>query len=119
MITLSTPPAVRTVLGGSTTVDYDRFVLSQITHDPVAGTINGLVRITSTAAPTMNPIMGRFRIAGSILEIEVEQLDFYRRVSLDTNAQNSVAGFIATAQNQLEAGMVSLGVIAGVQTSGV
>ena len=119
MITLSTPPQVRSVLGGASTVDYDRFVLSQIVYDPPAGTINGLVKITSSAAPTMNPIMGRFKIAGAILEIEVEQLDFYRRVSLDTNAQNAVAGYISSAQNALEAGMVSLGVVAGVQSSGV
>lgn len=119
MITLTTPPSIRTVLGGATTVDYDRFVLSQITYDPVAASINGLVRLTSTAAPTMNPIPGKFKIVGTILEIEVEQLDFYRRVSLDTNAQNAVQGYITSAQNALESGMVTLGVISGVQTTGV
>ena len=119
MITLTTPPQVRTVLGGASTTEYDRFVLSQIVYDPPAGTINGLVKITSSADPTMNPILGRFKIAGAILEIEVEQLGVYRRVSLDTNAQSEVAGYISSAQDTLETGMVSLGVIAGVQATGV
>jgi hypothetical protein len=119
MITLSTPPAIRAVLGGATTVDYDKFVLSQIVYDPPAGTINGLVRLTSTAESSMTPILGRFTIASGFLQIEVEQLGVYRRVSLDTNAQSEVAGYIGSAQNALETGMVSLGVIAGVHSPGV
>lgn len=119
MITLTTPPVVRSVLGGNTTVSYDRFVLSQVVHDPVAQTINGLVRLTSTAEPTMNPITGRFRLSGTILEIDVEQLDFYRRLTLTTQQRDVYRAWITQAQDQVEAGFVSLGVVAGAQSSGV
>lgn len=119
MITLTTPPAIKTVLGGSATVSYDRFVLSQIVHDPLAATINGLVRISSTAQPTKTPVSGRFRIAGGFLEIEVEQVGFYDRIALDAGAQAAVQGFIDSAQNALESGLITLGVVAGVQTTGV
>lgn len=118
MITLTTPPQITSVLGGSTKVGYDKFILSQVVHDPVAQTINGLVRLTSTAAPTMNPIPGRFRLDGLILEIEVEQLDFYRRVTLTTQQRDAYRQWITTSQNEIEAGFVALGVIQGVQSSG-
>ncbi|WP_291982012.1 hypothetical protein [Luteitalea sp.] len=118
MITLTTPPAVKSVLGGNTTVSYNKFILSQIVHDPVAQTINGLVQLTSTAEPTMNPIIGRFKLSGTILEIEVEQLDFYRRVTLTTQQRDAYRAWITTPQNEIEAGFVALGVIAGVQSAG-
>jgi hypothetical protein len=119
MITLTTPPAIKTVIGGSTTTSYDRFILSQITYDTVARTVNGLIRLTSTASPDMTPMTGRFRVAGTLLEVEVEQLDLYRRVTLTTQQREVVYGYITTAQSALEDGFVALGVVAGVQADGV
>jgi hypothetical protein len=51
--------------------------------------------------------------------VEVAQLDFYRQVQLNVGQVNSVNTIITNAQNALEAGLVSLGVIAGAQTTGV
>ena len=119
MITLTTPPAVKTVIGGNTTTSYDRFILSQITYDTVAKTVNGLVRITSTAAPEMTPMTGTFKVSGTTLDVMVEQLDFYRRVTLDQAQRDAVQALITTAQTSLENGFVSLGVVAGVQSPGV
>lgn len=118
MITLTTPPAVKSVLGGNTTVGYNKFILSQIVHDPVNQTINGLVRLTSTAEPTMTPIDGRFLLSGTVLEIAVEQLDFYRRVTLTTQQRDAYRAWITASQDQIEQGFVSLGVVAGVQSAG-
>lgn len=119
MITLTTPPAIKTVIGGSTTTTYDKLILSQITYDTVARTVNGLIRLTSTAAPDMTPMSGRFKIQGTLLEVEVEQLDLYRRVTLTAGQRDAVYGYITAAQSQLENGFVSLGVIAGIQADGV
>lgn len=118
MITLSTPPAVKSVLGGNTLVNYDKFVLSQITYEPVTLRVSGSVRLTSTASPEMTPLLGSFVIVGSILEITVKDLDFYRRVTLSGAQNTTVLGYITAAQNQLESGMVGLGIVAGTQATG-
>lgn len=120
MITLTTPASVNSVLGGNTPVNYDHLVLSPLTHDPTALTITGTVRITSTANPDMQPITGRLTINASsgVLEVEVSQLDFYRRVRLSSPQILAVTGMISAAQNAVESGLVSLGIIAGVQTTG-
>ena len=119
MITLTTPPEIKTVIGGNTTTNYEKFVLSQITYDTPAKTVNGLIRLTSTTAPDMTPMIGRFKIQGLTLEVEVEQLDLYRRVTLTAGQRTSVDDLITAAQSALENGFVSLGIAAGVQSAGV
>ena len=120
MITLTTPSAVNSVLGGSSTVSYDKFVLSSITFDTVNQKLTAQIRITSTSAPDMQPITGRLSVdvATAKLEIQVEQLDFYRRITLTGPQNTSVQNQIISAQNSLESGLVSLGVISGTQATG-
>lgn len=120
MITLTTPSQVRSVLGGASTVNYDKFVLSQIIYDTVNMKVSAEVSITSTASPDMQAINGRLivTLATGKLEIQVDQLDFYRRISLTGPQSTFVQDQIRTTQNALEAGLVSLGVIAGTQATG-
>lgn len=120
MITLTTPAQINSVLGGNAPVGYDRLVLAPFSFDPVTLAVSGTVRLTSTAAPQMQPITGALRINASSgeLVIEVAQLDFYRRVQLSGPQITAVLNIIANAQNALEAGLVSLGVVAGVQSPG-
>ena len=68
----------------------------------------------------MQPIVGRLSIdvPTAKLEIEVKQLDFYRRVTLTGPQNNAVLGYIQSAQNNLENGLVSLLLVDGVQTTG-
>ena len=120
MITLTTPPQVNSVLGGSSTVGYDKFVLSSISHDPVSMVTNAAIKITSTAEPSMQAVSGTLRIntATAVLTIESQQLDFYRQITL-TGPQNAAAqSYITDAQNSLEAGLITLGVVTGVQAIG-
>lgn len=120
MITLTTPAAVNSVLGGNVPIAYDHLVLSPLTHDPTALTITATVRLTSTANPDMTPIVGSLTINGSTgkLEISVQQLDFLRRVTLSPGQISAVLGYITSAQNAVEQGLVALGVVAGTQTTG-
>lgn len=122
MITLTTPPAINSVLGGNAPVAYNKLVIGPFTLDPVtlSNGVRGTVRLTSTASPTMQPINGTLTIDAStgVLTIEVAQLDFYRKVQLSGAQLTSVQNIITNAQNSLEAGLVSLGVIAGTQSTG-
>lgn len=120
MITLTTPPQINSVLGGSAPIGYDKLVLSPFTMDAVGQTVRGTLRLTSTATPTMQPITGSLSInvPSSELIVEVSQLDFYRRITLNSAQNTSVLNQIETAQAQLENGLITLGVIAGTRTAG-
>lgn len=122
MITLTTPPQINSVLGGSVPVGYDKLVLGPFTMDGVTQTIRGTLRLTSTASPSMQPIAGALSITlpgGNECIVDVPQLDFYRRVVLSGAQATAVLAQIETAQAALENGLVSLGLIAGVRTAGV
>ena len=118
MITLTTPATINSVLGGTAPVAYDKLVLSPFTMTPVSGDVGGTLRLTSTTNADMQPIVGTLRIAANEMIVEVSQLDFYRRVTLTGTQRTNVTNIIASAQTSLENGLVSLGVIAGVQTAG-
>ena len=121
MITLTSPAQINSVLGGSAPVGYDRLVLNPYTMDPSALSVRGTLLLTSSANPSMQAIRGTLKIDGSgtaALEIEVPQLDFYRRIALSGPQVTSVTTIIRNAQNALESGLISLGVIAGTQSAG-
>ena len=122
MITLTTPPQINSVLGGSAPIGYNHLVVAPFTLDPfnLQSGVRGTIRLTSSASPQMQPITGTLTINASsgILTIEVSQLDFYRQVQLSGPQITAVLAIITNAQNALEAGLVTLGVIAGVQSTG-
>lgn len=120
MITLTTPPVVNSVLGGNSPVSYNKFVLSSITYDTVNMQVSATVRLTSTTAPSMQAVTGNLKIntATAVLTIEVSQLDFYKQVTLTGPQNTSVQSFITNAQNALESGLISVGVVAGTQAQG-
>lgn len=122
MITLTTPPSVNSVLGGNAPISYDRFALSSITYDTLNMQVTAQIRITSSANPDMQPVTGNLTIntATAKLTIAVQQLDFYRQVTL-TGPQNTFVqdNVIRASQNILESGLITLGVTAGVQAPGV
>jgi|JI10StandDraft_1071094.scaffolds.fasta_scaffold02807_25 hypothetical protein len=119
MITLSTPPQLKTVLGGAGSTAYDKFYLSQIVYDTDRGTINGLGKMTSTTSPDAPVLDARYHISGGILEIDVERLNFLARVKMNAGALAAVAAMIAAAQSALEQGMIDLGALSGTQKAGV
>lgn len=120
MITLTTPRSVNTVLGGSSTVSYDKFVITSINYDVVNKITNAAIVISSSTDATQTGIPGTLRIdnGAAVLEIQVSQLDFFRRVTLTGPQNTSATALITNAQNALESGLITIGVIAGVQSAG-
>lgn len=121
MITLTAPAEINSILGGNAPVAYNKLVIAPFTMDGVTQTIAGVLRLTSTANTSMQPIAGtvRINVPAAELVIEVPQLDFYRRIVLSSAQNTAVLNQIEAAQAQLENGLVSLGVIAGTRTAGV
>lgn len=120
MITLTTAPQINSVLGGSAPVAYNKLVIGPFTFTPSNQDVTGTVSLMSTTQAEMAPITGTMKIsvATAKLEIAVPQLDFYRRVTLTGPQNTAVQNIVRDAQNALESGLVSLGVIAGAQTTG-
>lgn len=121
MITLTTPIAVKSQIGGSATVNYDKLFFSRIEYNPETLHINATFKVVSTATPEMNPITGTLDIdvATGKFSCESSQLDFYRRINLSAGQKTQVTTVIRDAQNVLEASLITLGVAAGNQSAGV
>jgi hypothetical protein len=120
MITLTSAPEINSILGGSAPVAYNKLVIGPFTMDPVGQTINGNLRLTSTATPTMQPIVGSLSISvpGASVKVEVPQLDFYRQITTNSPQNTSILGWIEAAQAQIENGLIAVNIIAGVRTAG-
>jgi hypothetical protein len=120
MITLTTAPQINSVLGGSAPVAYNKLVIGPFSMDPVAQTISGQMRLTSTANAAMQPIIGSLMISvpGASVQVEVPQLDFYRKISTTSPQNTSILGWIEAAQAQIENGLIAVSVIAGTRTAG-
>lgn len=120
MITLTTPTAINSVLGGNAPVSYDKLVIGPFTMDSINQTITGNLRLTSTANASMQPITGSLRISVPAAEVivEVSQLDFYRRIITTSPQNTSILGWIETAQKQIEDGLIAVNIIAGTRSAG-
>jgi hypothetical protein len=120
MITLTTPTTINSILGGSAPVPYDKLVIGPFTMDPVAQTITGTLRLTSSANASMQPITGSLRISVPAAEVivEVQQLDFYRRIITSSPQNTAILGWIEAAQAQIENGLIAVSIIAGNRTAG-
>lgn len=122
MITLTTPAKVATVLGSSALTNYDRLDLITIHYDVLNKAISGQCQLVASGNAQATAIQGSFSIPTSgqaILTISIPTLPFYASIALTSAQQATVAGWIASAQNTVEAGLVSVGVAAGTQSAGV
>jgi hypothetical protein len=120
MITLTTPPQINSVLGGSAPVAYNKLVIGPFTMDPVNQTITGSLRLTSTSNPQMQAITGSMSISvpTATVKVEVPQLDFYRQITTNSGQNTSILGWIETAQAQIENGLIAVAIIAGTRSAG-
>lgn len=120
MITLTLAETVKTQIGGSGTVSYERVVLSPITFDPVERTIKGRVRLISTSLAAAEVVFGAFEIllGPGVLTFRMDQKGVARRVELSGAQITAAQNILNDAQNALESGFISLGVIPGTQSAG-
>ncbi len=119
-ITLTTPPQIKTILGGSDLATYDHVVVSPMTLNAIKQTITANVRLTSSADPEMDVVMGNVTIDASTgkLVFAVPQLDMIRKMQLSGGQITAVLGIISDAQDALESGLIAVGTIDGTQSTG-
>ena len=121
MITLTTPAQINSVLGGNAPISYNKLVISPFRFDPINKRVDASVQVLSTANPEMQNLDGNLSIDYNtgVLIVSVAQIDFYRRVVLTAGQMAAINTVVQNAQNALESGLVTLGVIAGTQSTGV
>ena len=119
MITLTTAQQIESVLGSAATTAYDKAVLSPINFNPVSGLIAANVRLTSTSDANAQPIIGTLNITLSTGELVLTLGPITTRKILTAGQITSAQAIITSAQNQIETGLVNLGVVVGTQSAGV
>jgi hypothetical protein len=122
MITLATPSTVPTTLGGTGKTNYDRLDITTLMFDVVNKTVSGQCQLLSSADPQAAPISGSYNIpttGTAPLNVAIPSLGFFASLTPTTAQQATVQSWIQAAQTQVEAGLVALAVVAGVQSPGL
>jgi hypothetical protein len=123
MIILTNPLSVPVSFGSSTTATYDKIRIVQITSDPLGQQIQALVQLLSSTNPNLAVIRGSLIInltgATPSVVLQCASLGFTFSDNLTAGQVTTIQGWITTMQNNLEAGIISLGAIAGTQSTGV
>lgn len=121
MITLTTPLQVITTLGSSSRSLYDRLELVTIGMDVINKNINGTCQLVASTGG-VPPIPGTYNMPTSgsaVMTISIPNALYFAEVTLTSTQQSTVQGWISSAQNNVEAGLISLGVVAGTQATGI
>jgi hypothetical protein len=123
MITLTTPPTIATQLGATSSSSYAKMRIMDITADPVAQSISAAIQLIDTANTNLPMLIGSLSIMtqgnSPSVEIAVPALNLSNVVPLTSAEQTTVQGWITALQNNIEAGLVSLALIAGAQSGGI
>jgi len=122
MITLTTPRALQIVLGGATSVNYNKLVVGPFTEDGITQKVSATLVLTATASVLASPILGTLTIdipGGNKLKLEVPQLDISTTITLTSPQATAIINAIESAQAALENGLITLGVVAGTRSAGV
>jgi hypothetical protein len=123
MITLTTPLTIATQLGATSSSSYAKMRIMDITADPVAQSISAAIQLIDTANTNLPMLIGSLSIMtqgnSPSVEIAVPALNLSNVVPLTSAEQTTVQGWITALQNNIEAGLVSLALIAGAQSGGI
>ena len=121
MITLTDPLQVITTIGSGSRALYDRLELASIAIDVINKNITGTCQLVASTGG-VPPIPGTYNIPTSgaaLMTISIPNALYFAEVPLTSTQQSTVQGWINTAQNNVEAGLIALGVAAGTQTPGI
>ena len=123
MITLTTPPTIATQLGATSSSSYTKLRIMDILADPVTQAITASIQLIDTANANLPMLTGSLTIItqgnSPMVSISVPALNLSSDVPLTSGAQTTVQGWITALQNNIEAGLVSLALIAGTQSGGI
>lgn len=118
MITLTNSVQVTTTLGSASKTAYDKLSLLTMHYEIGAMTITGACKLFSSAAPSALDIQGSYSIDSVTgkLTVSIPNLPFFASLTLSAGQKTTVQGWITSAQASIEGGMVTVGVIQGVQS---
>lgn len=123
MITLTTPIQVPSTLGSSATTAYNKLRIVSANADPVSQGINAQVQLMVSSNAVAPIIYGTLSIVttggGPVCNITIPTLNFYIGISLTGPQVTAVQGWIASLQNSVEAGLISIAAVSGTQSNGV
>ena len=113
-ITLANPVAIPATLGGTATTDYDTFSLDEfVTFNAKSNQIDARGHLSASgnsAAPSLFCTITINATTGLIV-FEIPQLDRKIVSTLSQGQKTAAAGRITTAQSNLEADLLAIGVI--------
>jgi hypothetical protein len=120
LIILTNPIQVKSSLGGSATVGYDKMVVFNITADPVSNIINAQVKLVVSTDSTQPPLLGSLVInpGQSICILTIDRVDFFRTFNIASSV-SVVSGWVTSLQNNIETGLVSIAAVTGTQSGGI
>jgi hypothetical protein len=123
MITLTTPPTIATQLGAVSSASYAKLRIMEILADPVTQAVTASIQLIDTGNANLPMLTGSLTIVtqgnSPMVSISVPALNLSSDQPLTAAQQTTVQGWITALQNNIEAGLVSLGLIAGTQSTGV
>lgn len=118
MITLTSPIAILDVLGGTGMVGYESAVLTALNINTENDSANGSLELRSSAT-NRPPIRGSVRILTNVdpsIIIEFPDLGFFKKVVLSAAQASTVSNIFKALKADVEGGLVSLGLVAGMQS---
>lgn len=118
MITLTNPFKILDVLGGLATVDYETVVIVSLNVDTERDSATGRLELRSSALSRPN-VPGSLRILTNVdpsIVVEFPDLGYFKKVSLSGAQASTVSSVLQAFQADVESGLVSLGLVAGVQS---
>lgn len=95
--------------------------LTTINYDVANKGISGACELVVSSNANAQAITGFYEIpttGQAVLKVTMPSIPFYAALPLTSGQQATVQGLVTAAQNQIEGGLVSLGVVAGVQSAG-
>jgi len=118
MITLTNSIDLLAVLGGTATVGYESVVLLSLNVNTAIDSANGLVELRSSTT-NRPPIQGNLQIrtnADPSIVLEFPELGFFKKLGLSAAQASTVSNIFQTLKSDVESGLVSLGLVDGVQS---
>jgi hypothetical protein len=114
-ITLTTPEAVRSEVGGTATVNYDRIRILTITCSPDGDTVVAAFELFASSDAARPPYRGTYRVdaTATTASIEIPGLGINTGITLSGPQAANVVAFIDDLVGTIEGSMDTFGLVDG------
>lgn len=123
MITLTTPEQIRSKIGATTKISYERMSVTRFAVVIEEAIVSGEVRFTSTSTPGAQPLYGEFRMKGTGATVEAvilaKDAAMFPRTALSAPQAAAVVAAISAMQAQIENGIIAFSLVDGVRADGL